>query len=61
MRSSATSSPAANGSAGRRSASPACCVVGALGVAPREAIGLMRLAAVDRERQAGRAAYEADS
>ncbi|MEF2550620.1 TIGR01620 family protein [Aurantimonas sp. A2-1-M11] len=36
-------------------------VVGALGVALREAIGLMRLAAVDRERQAGRAAYEANS
>ncbi|MAP18084.1 MAG: TIGR01620 family protein [Aurantimonas sp.] len=39
----------------------ALLVVGALGVALREVIGLMRLAAVDRERQAGRAAYEANS
>ncbi|MEF2546154.1 TIGR01620 family protein [Aurantimonas sp. E1-2-R+4] len=36
-------------------------VVGALGVALREIIGLMRLAAVDRERQAALAAYEANS
>ena len=39
----------------------ALLVLGALGVAAREAIGLMRLAAVDRERQKGRAAYEANS
>lgn len=39
----------------------ALLVVGALGVALREAIGLMRLAAVDRERQSALAAYEANS
>ena len=36
-------------------------VLGALGVAGREAIGLMRLAAVDRERQRGLAAYQSNS
>lgn len=35
--------------------------IGALGVAAREMIGLMRLAAVDRERRQGLTAYEADS
>ncbi|SJZ87467.1 YcjF family protein [Consotaella salsifontis] len=35
-------------------------VVGALGVLIRETVGLMRLSAVDRERRAARAAYEAD-
>ncbi len=39
----------------------ALLVLGTLGVAAREAIGLMRLAAVDRERQKGRAAYESNS
>ena len=39
----------------------ALLVIGAFGIAAREAIGLMRLAAVDRERQKGRAAYEANS
>ncbi|UIJ73508.1 YcjF family protein [Aurantimonas sp. HBX-1] len=36
-------------------------VIGAVGVAAREAIGLMRLSAVDRERQEGLAAYEANA
>jgi putative membrane protein len=35
--------------------------VGALGIAARESIGMLRLAAVDRERRAALAAYEADS
>ena len=39
----------------------ALLVLGALGVALREAIGLMRLAAVDRERQKGMAAYQSNS
>ncbi|MCB8837224.1 YcjF family protein [Aurantimonas sp. VKM B-3413] len=36
-------------------------VIGAIGVAAREAIGLMRLGAIDRERQKGLAAYQSDS
>ncbi|NDV85202.1 TIGR01620 family protein [Aurantimonas aggregata] len=36
-------------------------VIGAVGLAAREAIGLMRLSAVDRERRDGLAAYEANS
>lgn len=35
--------------------------VGAFGVVVRETVGLMRLAAVDRERQAARDAYDSDS
>lgn len=36
-------------------------VVGAVGLAAREAIGLLRLSAVDRERREGLAAYETNS
>ena len=36
-------------------------VIGALGVVGREVVGLMRLAAVDRERRAARKAYDLDS
>ncbi|MEX6508476.1 YcjF family protein [Jiella sp. M17.18] len=41
-------------------AAAALFVIGAVGVAAREAIGLMRLSAVDRERQRGLAAYQSD-
>ncbi|BDA85090.1 UPF0283 membrane protein [Aureimonas sp. SA4125] len=36
-------------------------VIGALGITARETIGMLRLAAVDRERKAALAAYERDS
>lgn len=39
----------------------ALLAIGALGVVGRELVGLMRLAAVDRERRAARKAYDLDS
>lgn len=39
----------------------ALLAIGAFGIVVREAVGLMRLAAVDRERKEARRAYDADS